>query len=274
MNVTSSNAARHVELEGSSNLRDVGGYASKDGRTIRWGQIFRSGALGRLSDKDWGWMIDHDIGSICDLRSGGERVLVPTNWKGAAQTRHIGIAYEAELVFGPLMERQTDAHIGEMGHSMYRVFPHLLAPSFHMMFDALVDGHTPLIVHCSAGQDRTGIAIALILIALEVPRETIFEDYLLSTDARRVDNEINRAELAQHAEGNIVARFYAQLMEKLGDDAFTPRRLVKRSGQPVLADALAYIEGEWGSVENYLEKELGMDAARRERLREIYLEQA
>src|SRR3546814_9462119 len=82
---------RHVPLEGGSNLRDVGGYETADGRSVRWNVIYRSGALSRPSAVDWQWMIERDIGVVCDLRSGEERALAPTDWQGGDRTRHVGI---------------------------------------------------------------------------------------------------------------------------------------------------------------------------------------
>lgn len=266
--------SRHITLEGSSNLRDIGGYRSADGQSVRWGQIYRSGALGQLRPRDWDWMNAQQIGALCDLRSHEERVMVPTTWQGDGPVRHIGEAYPGELVFGSLQHTKDSARIGEMGQSLYTLFPRLLVPSFRAMFDALLERQTPIIVHCSAGQDRTGLAVALILSALGVPRDVIYEDFLLSTDARRVANEIDHKGIAQHAETNIVARFYAELLAQHGESAFTPRRLVNRSGTPLLTEAFTHIEAEWGSLPAYLEQELGLDAARGQRLRDLYLENA
>jgi protein-tyrosine phosphatase len=141
-----------------------------------------------------------------------------------------------------------------------------------MMFEALVDGHVPVIVHCSAGQDRTGLAIGLLLSALDVPREVIMEDYLLSTGLRRVENELDRAALLHLAPHNVVARFYSDLVARRGDDAFRPRALINRLGEPLLLDAFAAIEAEWGSIAAYLDSELGMGPERIARLRHICLE--
>jgi protein-tyrosine phosphatase len=261
---------RHISLEGASNFRDIGGYQACDGRYVRWGTVYRSGAMYRFTDSAWRWMVEREIHAVCDLRSVEEQELAPTNWKGGDSTRHVGVAYGANLLFGDLRER-GDVRVNEMHSSLYPVFPRLLAPSFRAMFLALIEAQTPLIVHCSAGQDRTGLAIGLLLSALDVPRDTIIEDYRLSTQFRRVENEINLDDLLASAERNDFARFYAPVLMKHRKQALKPRRLVDRNGQPLLFEAFHAIEAEWGSLPGYLEAELHLRHADIERLKEICL---
>jgi len=266
--------ARHISLEGTSNLRDIGGYQAADGRQVRWRTIYRSGAMFRLTKRDWQWLAERGILAVCDLRSDAERALAPTQWQAGEDTRHVGDAYNAEIIFSSLLDYDRTAGIGVMGSSLYPKFPTLLAPSFKVMFKTLLEGHAPLIVHCSAGQDRTGLAIGLLLSALGVPRQTIFEDYLLSTRFRRTENEIDREAMAGLAEDNVVARFYVDLLKRRGAKAFLPRPLINRDGQPLLSDAFSAIEAEWGSVASYLEEVLGVGSDAVDHLRESYLVQA
>ncbi|BAV64373.1 hypothetical protein SCLO_1013330 [Sphingobium cloacae] len=266
------NPNRHIPLAGGSNFRDVGGYVAADGRRVRWNTVYRSGALSRLQADDWRWFVERDIGAVCDLRSDQERELAPTMWQGGQRTEHLGVAYAAELIFTPRSPEMTATNVNEMHHSLYSLFPRLLAPSFRAMFDALISERVPLIVHCSAGQDRTGLAIGLLLTALGVPRETILEDYLLSTDFRRVENELDHHGLAHLSDRNIVARFYAQRIAQQGFEVMRARPLVNKAGEPLLLGAFAAISDEWGSIEGYLDQELGMGAQRIALLRENCLE--
>ncbi|WP_277873247.1 tyrosine-protein phosphatase [Sphingomonas profundi] len=265
-------ARRHIPLEGGSNMRDIGGYAGADGRTVRWGTIYRSGAISRLTAADWEWIDRRGIATVCDLRAREERDLAPTRWQGRSDVRRADHAYDANLLFGA--ERSTLAGVNEMETSLYLVFARLLAPSFRLFFGALLEGHVPLIVHCAAGQDRTGLAIGLLLTALGVAREDIIADYRLSPSLRRPENELDRTGLEELAHTNPVARFYVAMVKRRGPDVFTPRELVNARGEPLLDDAFAAIRGEWGSIEAYLEEVLGVGPTEIERLRALLLEDA
>lgn len=258
---------RHIQLAGASNLRDIGGYQTADGHFVRWRQIYRSGALFRFTPSCWEWAIQQNILTVCDLRSSEERALAPTLWQGVEHTRHIGEEYDAQLLFA---QGAANGRVGlnEMHDSLYALFPTLLAPSFVAMFQALMDRQVPLIVHCSAGQDRTGLAIGLLLELLGVPREYIFRDYHLSTQCRRIENELDHQQIRANAENNVFARFYAAILDKRESAALKPRVLYNRKGQPLLLDAFTAIETRWGSIPAYLDEVLGLGAAQLARLRD------
>lgn len=261
---------RHIPLEGGSNLRDVGGYPAKDGRMVRWGTIYRSGAMSRLTEADWRWMAGRNIAAVCDLRSREEREIAPTVWRGGEQTRHIGPAYEGSILFNELATRE--AGVGEMSERVYPLFAEVMAPLYREFFGALVAGHAPVIIHCSAGQDRTGLAIGLLLSLLGVPEETILEDYHLSTRLRRVENEVSAEKMAELADSNVVARFYMDLVQRRGEAALKPRALYNQGGGPLLIDAFTAIRGRWGSLEAYMDDKVGVGPADVERLRTHCLE--
>lgn len=264
---------RQIRLPNTSNLRDVGGYEGLGGKTVRWGLIYRSGAMPRLAEPDWRWMAERRIATVCDLRTPEERELAPTNWQGGDETRHIEADYGAHHIFrNAQADSSKSGALNDLHHSLYSKFPHLLAPALQAMFQALLDGRTPLIVHCSAGQDRTGLAVGLVLSALGVPRNLIYEDYLLSTASRQFDKELDRAGLAAFAGHNDVARFYTDIIRSRGMKAVTPKPLLDQAGEPLLKLGFAAIEAEWGAVGDYLERQLGVGNPEVSRLQDLYLE--
>ena len=125
---------------------------------------------------------------------------------------------------------------------------HAHADNFRLLFDHLLDENTPLVFHCAAGKDRTGIAAALILLALGVPRSVILDDYLLTGLHWKVDAE-HKTDLPPE-----VAKVLVSV-----DAAF-------------LHAAFKAIDEDFGGIENYLGEQLGIDPLRQERLRALYLE--
>lgn len=262
---------RCIRLEGGSNLRDIGGYKAVDGRRIKWGHVYRSGSLWGLTKADWGWIDQRQIRAICDLRSDGEREIAPTVWDARQVPLQVDEIYSADHLF-TRRRRGSEAGVGEMETRLYGLFSRLLAPSFRGFFRALIEGHVPAIVHCTAGQDRTGLAVSLLLTALGVDRDTIYADYLLSTELRIPKNEMDHSLLPALADSNAVARFYTDLMQERGPDVFKPRRLLDANGIPLVEVALGVIARDWGSLEGYMEEELGVGPAEIRELRDRLLE--
>lgn len=253
-------AERLLPLEGGSNFRDVGGYAAADGRRVRWGQIYRSGAMPKLTDADYAYLDGLGVKVTCDLRTVEERQLAPHAYKGAKRPREVTIDYPAAGLFG----RDPAGGLYATGH-------HMLKRQYKAIFEALLAGEAPLAYNCSAGQDRTGIATALILTALGTPRDVILEDYHLSTAWRRPQFERLDLDYAKLAETNPVARFYVEY-GRGGTDPSKPRPLYAADGEAQLSKILRAIDTEYGSVLGYLDKELGVDAADVARLRALYTE--
>lgn len=186
---------RVIWLEGTSNTRDIGGYLTEDLRTVRWRQIIRSENLSRLTHGDFQELEAIGVKTVIDLRSKQEQMKSPTRWQGEHPPRfyHFPIG-DVELEWFKhqrrmmkrnwFTERQSLAHMVEG----YRVFSEVAVPSLQNLMEVVLEpSNWPILIHCNAGKDRSGIATALILGALGVDRDTIMEDYLLT-------NEIIRAE--------------------------------------------------------------------------------
>lgn len=189
MNITSdipSAPTRRVALEGASNFRDLGGYETRGGQTVRWRTVFRSGALDRLTDGDLTSLKAIGLRAVCDLRHDDE---VKANPSRLPQTDppivfNLPIRTAANGRLRALLERRDPDSAQDVHETLtesYRCYVHdhtdVYGDLMHRLADA--DNH-PLVFHCSAGKDRTGFGAALVLMTLGVPEETIFEDYRLT----------------------------------------------------------------------------------------------
>ena len=182
-------AVRLLPLEGGRNFRDLGGYETEDGRTVKWGQVYRSGVMDGLTEADYGYLTNLGIRTICDYRTSQEREAEPTNWQAGA------IDYvtfpdpegEEDMASNPMIAKLLDpeATAEDVAAGMaegYVSIAYDQAPAYAAMFDRLAGGEIPLAFNCSAGKDRAGTSAALLLTALGVPREAVVADYSLSDD--------------------------------------------------------------------------------------------
>ena len=261
-----------LPLEGGSNFRDMGGYAGADGRHVVKGKLFRSGAPSSLTQKDMDYLDQFDFAAIIDLRSSEELDLYPNHW--AAQSPDIEYLNVDYSIMG-LASDASSANAEELSAMVsrmdltYRNFPTLLKPQLTLLFNALLQEDAPVLVNCSAGQDRTGVASAVILTLLGVERDTIIADYHLSTQYRRPALERGDVDLAEAAKTNA---FAAMMLQYSSGEEEQAAPLVMEDGTPFLHYALDEMETHWGSVQAYAEQELGVDAQDVATLRAKYLQ--
>lgn len=254
-------AERVLPLERGSNFRDVGGYVGAEGRTVKWGRIYRSGAMPMLTEGDFGMLGQLGIGAIVDLRSTDERMIAPD----ALDDRTGALFLSNDYSLKPLISAMSQGD----GEYMYRGMGKLLAPQFRMIFNRLLAEEGAVVYHCSAGQDRTGVATALLLSALGVDRKTILADYHLSTELRRPLNEMPPLN-PDDWPGNPIVPYYVAGQKAPGGPKAEP--LYTRKGNSHLAQFFEVIDRDYGGVEGYLDKELGIGSAEIAKLRLLYLE--
>lgn len=255
-------APRILPLEGIHNFRDYGGYDTIDGRKVRTGLLWRSAQHGEATDEDLAAVQRLGLATVIDLRGSTERAAHPCRRAPgfAVEVVHsegetAGLALHVEAAQGALTQEQARAAMMRLYEGI--AFRENLLPMIRAYFAALVRAPLPSLVHCVAGKDRTGFAVALAQHALGVPRDAIVADYLLTNQAGNIERRI-----AQGAEA-IRARYGAI------DDA-TIRTLMGVE-EDYIVTALARAEAAHGSLDAYLEAVLGVDAAARERLRAHYL---
>src|SRR5215475_6506046 len=241
--------ARHLDLEGASNFRDLGGYPTADGRVVRWRQIFRSNHLGHLTPADIGVVRGLGLRSAFDFRGLDERAATVCGVEDI--TIHslpieptVVAALRARLAAGSLSA--NDAL--EIMRESYRNYVRLNTHSFRALFAHLLEDHAPLVIHCTAGKDRTGFACALVMYALGVPDEFIVDYYLLTNRFYRRDPSASTdlPDDVRQAIGSVEASFLAA-----GFDA---------------------IRTDYGDLESYFRDGLALGPGERTTLRKRYLQ--
>lgn len=253
-------AERALPLQQASNFRDLGGYPTRDGHTVKWGKAFRSGAMPLLTESDYGLLDQLHIGTVVDLRSLEERAIAPDLLDDRTGALFVANDYSLK----PLM-----AQFGQGGgENAYRGIERILKPQFRSLFRRLIAEDGAVLYHCSAGQDRTGIATALLYDVLGVDRETILMDYHLSTALRRPQWEMPAIDPKDHAGNLIVQYYFARPPEKRN----IPDPLFTKSGASHLAQFFVYLDSEYGGSEGYLRKELAFDDASLAKLRAVMLD--
>ncbi len=251
-------APRTLPLAGAQNARDIGGYATVDGRRVRWGIIYRSSALARLNADDYRLLNTLGLRTIYDLRTEREQAARPTRWVGEPPTMHAARDRAEDLVMRELtaMGDVDQAAARSTVIALFARIPELMAEDYAELFRLLVEGEAPLLVHCSAGKDRTGVAVALLLSALGVPRQTVLSDFALSQQLFQLD-----ALPADDPGKLMLARLPAPLAAAL-----------IRTDPAYAAAALDAVTEQYGSIEGYFEQRLGINGAALARLRALYLE--
>ena len=255
---------RRVALEGAANFRDLGGYRSEDGRSVRWGLLYRSDALGDLTDDDVETLRSLDIKLVCDFRSPKERESAPDRLPDGDRAPEVALLPIADQRFDPdemrdrLLAGDETLDMAQLLIDGNRAFATTFAGQYAALLERISQPDSlPALVHCTAGKDRAGFASAVLLRTLGVPEETVFEDYLLT----------NRYTAAETESTLRVIRF-ASLFRA------DPERIrpVFEARREYLRAAFDAIRAEHGSFDVYLEQALGIDAGERKALQDRLLE--
>lgn len=231
--------ARHVPLDGTRNVRDVGGYPAAGGRVTRWRTLLRGDALDRLPVHAQRQLLDLGVRTVVDLRWPDELERYPSVFAASPD-----VAYHHV----PLLADDPTPHLGLAG-----MYLHILDARAGQLAEVVrlllaADG-LPAFVGCAAGKDRTGVLVALLLDAVGVPHEVVVEDYAVS------------------------AYWFAFPVSHIEPDDWRAEALVVDSPPEFMRQALAHLADEHGGARALLLRQ-GLTEADLARLTELLTEPA
>jgi protein-tyrosine phosphatase len=245
------------------NFRDLGGLPAGPDMQMRSGLIFRSEGPASFFDEHRDELGELGFRTVCDLRSDGERESAPNDWCGPGcrllnLDMNTDLRAQGEDIWESL---RLDASPENARHVMtenYRLMPAALARHMPPLVDALLAGDVPMMVHCTAGKDRTGVAVALLLSLVGVPRKTIMADYGKS------DIFGENMRIAGSIEEGFRKSFGFVPIEPV-------IAMLIGTERDFLLAALAEVDRRWGSVPDYFTAS-GIDPARQDAIRNTMLE--
>jgi protein-tyrosine phosphatase len=251
------NSRRAVPLQGTSNFRDLGGYPAAGGKHVKWGHIYRSADISKLTDSDLQALQSRHVALVCDLRGPQEYAQAPDRLPAGVRRLELPAGSEKidpRLLSGGAKTINRDSLMRAV-YTTISFFPAKYKP----MFDELLalPGDEALLFHCTAGKDRTGIGAALVLSALGVDRRTILRDYAATDTYWQAGREQSLQRMAQAG---------------LSAEAVNAVRPLLAANPAYLAGTFAAIDKQYGSVDKYLGSEMGLTPKKLAALRAKYLQ--
>ena len=257
---------RHIDFDGIENFRDFGGYETVHGRPVKRGLLYRSANHAYASEADLARMAWLELAAIIDLRRTEERARDPSKrWPGfgAAVIENDILSDHADWIDAMKGVEVDGDWFFQDAMAYYRRAPfeprHLDLFSRYFRTLAEVDG--PIVVHCAAGKDRTGLICALTHHVLGVDEADILADYLLTNDEARLERKMS-----------FLGPWLRDTVGKTVDEAGL--RVAVSVNAAYLEQAFSVIREAHGSLDGYLSEALGVDAALREALQARLLDEA
>jgi protein-tyrosine phosphatase len=219
---------RHIPLEGAVNFRDLGGYPTADGRTIRWRTLFRADGLSRLTSPDRATIRQLGIATVIDLRTSAELERgrfpveeIPVGFHHLPLLNDVGDPQEFDLTPGMLAAQYREM-VGQAAPEIARVLGIVAERRAH-----------PVIVHCTAGKDRTGVLVAVLLGLLGVDDDVIVQDYALSAGAMVA---LRQKLIERYPEGRTIIENANEVFSAAPSN---------------ISELLAHLRDRYGSIDDY-----------------------
>lgn len=245
---------RVFPMDSVQNLRDLGGYITSSNQQTRWGQIYRSGSLSRLSERDTETLSELNIKTIIDFRSKDQTQSKPdrfhsSNYISLPLNTSNFTALKGKIKDGNLLRGDAIIFTQDLYRNVIENETEKLAAFFNILAD---QENFPILFHCILGKDISGIVSYLVLRTIDIPQETIDDDYMLS------NLYINK---------NIAAGNVSHLTEPM-QEAMT---MISSVDIAYLKYGISCMKKKSGSVENYIKNELKITAEKKARIKKNLL---
>lgn len=243
-------------FEGINNFRDMGGVKSKDGRIVKKGLLFRCGHFANATEQDLQMVNELGLSLIFDYRDEQEAIKYPTPiFTGVRNIRIPAIKEDSAVKVGSIGEAIRSGALDSIVENFAEFYSNMAFnnPAYKALLEEILKCEGPIIHHCTAGKDRTGVGAALIYLLLGVPEEAIIEEYLLT-------NQSNAQKPPQ---------WYLDIVALIGEDERL--KAVVGVSRELIQAVFDAILNQYDSYDAYFEAEYGITSEQIEKLRNYYL---
>ena len=250
---------RLLPMDGSHNTRELGGYKTTDGKSIKWGMLFRSDKLSDISKADQAYLQNLGIKKIIDFRSKEEKAedpdIVPKGISYIEMPISVDGAMRSKIE--AVLKGETNKEVKSFLIDANKEFVSDYSGVYEDFLKNLIDDDGPALFHCTAGKDRAGFAAAITLIALGVSKEDVIKDYMKTNQftEERIEEIIGQIEL--------------MTLYQTDAEVLRPLLGVERE---YIETAFQTAEDEYGSLMNFIRHGLNISDDDLQKLRTKFLE--
>ena len=254
------NPRRIVPVEGAYNFRDIGGYETSDGRTVKWGRVYRSGKLNNLTDNDRSLMGERGIRLVCDFRVSAEIETDPDKLMDDGSIEYLNLpVMHGRYETSTLSEKAKKGDMSWLNADFMIEGYRKNLDEFGNVWRTVIENISSLngssmVFHCTAGKDRAGTCAALVLLALGVPESTVRYDYDLSNE--------------------LLIPWVEQVNKYVADIGIEPEKMrpFLVASEEYITTLLDHIHKNYGSASEYLRNGAGVSDETLEKLKKELLE--
>ena len=258
-NTFQSEEYRLLPMDGAFNTRELGGYKTTDGKSVKWGMLFRSDKLSDISENDQLYLQSLGIKRIVDFRSKGEKTedpnIIPEGINYIETPINVDGAMRSKIE--AVLKGETNKEVKSFLVDANKEFVTNYTSVYEDFLRGLIDEDGPTLFHCTAGKDRAGFAAAITLIALGVSKEDVIEDYMKTNifTKDKIDEMIDKI----------------KLMSLYQADAEILRPLIGVE-RIYIETAFKTAEEKYGSLENFIREGLNISDEEIQILRNKFVE--